>query len=93
MHHAHADQRMSSCHEVAEAEVVQLADGARGEDVTAGLRSGEDATFDDGHVMTAGGEPRCRSTTSWTTSDDQDVGDGSGSGAGGSDDQGSASGA
>jgi hypothetical protein len=74
-----------------EAQVVQLADGTGGEHVTAGLRSGEDASFDDDHVMATGSEPRGGSTTSWASSDDQDVGDGSGAGEG--DDQGSASGA
>lgn len=79
--------------EIGETEVVQLADGTWGEDVAAGLRSGEDPTFDDDDVVASGGEPRGGSTTRWSAADDQDVSGRSGSGAGGKGDQGSASGA
>jgi hypothetical protein len=95
VHDPDTRERVGLLDDVGETEVVQLADGPGGEDVTAGLRSGEDAAFDDDDVMATGSEPRGGSTSSWTATDDQDVGDGSGSGsgAGRSGDQGSASGA
>jgi len=88
-----ARERMGLLDDVGETEVVQLTYGTGSEDVAAGLRPGEDAALDDDDVMATGSEPRGGSTSSWTATDDQDVGDGSGSGAGRSDDQGSASGA
>lgn len=93
VHDPDTRERVGLLDDVGETQVVQLADGPGREDVTAGLRSWEDATFDDDDVMATGSEPRGGSTSSWTSTDDQDVGDGSGCDAGRSDDQGSASGA